>query len=288
MFLTRKIGNNGLFLIFAIVFFGSFADASADSLVAHWSLNEADYNNGNYLDTVAGLIAQPNGVPNFITGVRDEPNGAVMITLPTGWGLSQALGGDLSNGFSICLWADWNGNWQGTIDVDDLVVESNDPETEYVVTDALNADQGWQHIGITYDNTTVRVYLNGRLKLSEAGGLPPGSETVIEIGNSLREQIFNGAIDDIRLYDYPLSPTEIAQLICTPEYAPIGDVSGPYDVQDCMVDFYDLAGFPEHWLEYCIPPDCNYDFSGPYGIPDYTVNLYDLAEFSKHWLEIGW
>jgi hypothetical protein len=265
-----------------------------DDLVAHWSLNEADYD-GNYLDSVAGLIAQPNGVPNFITGVRDEPNGAVIITPSSGWGLSQAFEGDLStNGFTICFWVDWNGNWQGTIDVDDLVVESSESETEYVVTDALNADQGWQHIGITYDNNTVRVYLNGRLELSEAGELPAGYEAAIEIGNSLRQQILNGAIDDIRLYNYPLSQTEITQLAtgdenCIQQYSLEYDFSGPYGLPDCVVDLYDLAGFPDHWLENCIP-ECSleYDFSGPYGIPDYTVNLYDLAEFSKHWLSSGW
>ena len=64
----------------------------SEDLVAHWSLNKADYNNGNYLDTVAGYIAQPNGEPNFITGVRDEPNGAVMITSPQGGGYLRLLG----------------------------------------------------------------------------------------------------------------------------------------------------------------------------------------------------
>jgi hypothetical protein len=262
----------------------------SEGLVAHWSLNEADYNNSNYLDTVAGYIAHPNGEPNFITGVRDEPNGAVMINLSTGWALSQPFMGDLStNGFTICLWVNWNGNWEGTIDVNDLVVESSESETEYVVTNGLKADQRWQHICITYDNNDVQVYINGQLKLSEAGQLPAGNEAVIEIGNSLREQIFNGAIDDIRIYNYPLSQTEIAQLACIPEYAPIGDVTGPAGVPDCTVDVYDLKGLSEHWLESCIP-ECSleYDFSGPDGLPDYTVNFYDFAALSNHWLESGW
>ena len=208
--------------------------------------------------------------------------------------ISDFWGRLITNGFTICLWVNWNGNWEGTIDVNDLVVESSESETEYVVTNGLKADQRWQHVCITYDNNTVQVYLNGQLKLSEAGELPAGYEAVIEIGNSLQEQIFNGAIDDIRLYNYPLSQTEITQLVtgnenCIQEYASIYDVSGPYGVPDCTVDLYDLAGFSEHWLENCIP-ECSleYDFSGPAGLPDYTVNLYDLAEFSNHWLESGW
>ena len=265
----------------------------SNSLVAHWSLNEADYD-GNYLDTVAGLIAQPNGVPNFITGVRDEPNGAVMITLSTGWGLSEDFAFDVTGDFTICFWVDWNGDWQGTIDIDDLVVQSSESGTEYVVTNGLKADQRWQHVCITYDNSTVRVYLNGRLKLSEVGELPAGYEAAIEIGNSLRQQIFNGAIDDIRLYNHTLSQTEITQLAtgdenCIQQYSLEYDFSGPYDLPDCTVNLYDLVEFSKHWLENCIQQYClEYDFSGPDGIPDSVVNLYDLAEFSKHWLSSGW
>lgn len=263
-------------------------------LIARWSLNQTNYN-GNYLDSVAGYIAEPNGEPNFITGVRDEPNGAIMITSPSGWGLSQIFKGDLStNGFTICLWNKWNGNWQGTIDVNDLVVESTGSATKYTVIDGIKADQRWHNVCITYDNNSVRLYLNGQLKLSQAGKLPAGREAVIEIGNSLRQQIFNGDIDDIRLYNYPLNQTEITQLVtaninCILEYASIYDVSGPFGVPDCIIDSYDLAGFAVKWLENCTPEySLEYDFSGPSGIPDYTVNFYDFAVFSSHWLESGW
>jgi hypothetical protein len=266
----------------------------SEDLVAHWSLNEAAYDS-NYLDTVAGYIAHPNGEPNFITGVRNEPNGAAVMTSSTGWGISQALGSDFStNGFTICFWFKWNGNWEEMIDINDLVVESSGSEAEYIVTDGMRADQHWRHVCITYGDSIVRIYLNGRLRLAEVGELPGGAEAVIEIGNSLQQQIFNGAIDDIRLYNYPLSQTEITQLVtgnenCILEYALMYDVSGLYGVPDCTVDIYDLAGLAEHWLENCTP-ECNleYDFTGFYSLPDYTVNLYDLVGFANHWLENGW
>lgn len=263
------------------------------SLVAHWSLNEADYD-GNYVDTVAGYIAQPTGEPNFITGVRDEPNGAAMITLSSGWGLSETFAFDATGGFTTCFWVDWNGDWQEMISVDDLGVESRKTETEYIVTNALKADQRWQHVCITYENDELRVYLNGLLKMTESCDMPDANETTIAIGNNSEQQIFNGAIDDIRLYDYALSQTEITQLVtgdenCVQQYSLEYDFSGPYDLPDCTVNFYELAEFSKHWLESCIP-ECSleYDFSGPSGLPDNVVNLYDLAEFSKHWLESGW
>ena len=259
---------------------------------AHWTLNQADFND-DYIDTIAGYIAQPANEPNFITGVRDEPNAAVMINPSSGWGESETFAYDVTEGFSISFWADWNGDWEQTVDINDLIVESSEPETEYVVTNGLKADERWQHVCITYNNSTVRIYLNGLLKLSEAGEFQAGSEAVIEIGNSLREQIFNGAVDDIRLYNYPLSQTEITQLAtgeenCTGEYGLEFDFSGPYDVPDCVVDAYDLEEFSKHWLEDCASGyGQDYDFSGPGGVPDCLVNFYDLAEFCKHWLESG-
>ena len=278
-----------LFLTVSTVQAGPLPDGNNPS--AHWSLNQADFND-NYLDTIAGYIAQSANEPNFITGVREEPNGAVMISPSSGWGESQTFAFDVTAGFSICFWADWNGDWEQTVDINDLIVESSESETEYIVTYGLKADQRWQHICVTYDNSTVRIYLNGRLKLSEAGQFTSGSEAVIEIGNSLREQIFNGAVDDIRLYNYPLSQTEIIQLAtgnqdCTGQYGLEFDFSGPYGVPDCAVDLFDLTEFVNYWLDNLTPYILDYDFSGPAGLPDGVINFYDLSEFCIHWLESG-
>lgn len=277
-----------LFLTVSIVQAAPLPDGNEPS--AHWTLNEENYN-GDYIDNAAGYIARPANEPNFITGVFDEPNGAVMITSSSGWGVSQIFDFNMTEGFSVCLWADWNGDQEQTADINDLIVESN--ETEYTVTNGLKADERWQHICISYDNSTVRVYLNGVLKVSEAGEFQSGSEAVIEIGNSLREQIFNGDVDDIRLYNYALSQTEITQLAtgdedCTGEYGLEYDFTGPYGVPDCMVDFYDLEEFIGYWLDEFTAYGMEYDFSGPGGESDGAVNFYDLAVFFEYWLSNGW
>ncbi len=269
------------------------ARLTINHLAAHWSLNKADYD-GNYLDTVEGYIAQPTAEPNFIAGVRNEPNGAAMITSSSGWGLSEAFGVDLTKGFTICLWVNWNGDWQRTINVDDLVVESSESGAEYVVTNGLKANQRWQHVCITYEDGWLKVYLNGQLKMTESCEMSDAYEAAIAIGNDSEQQIFNGSIDDIRLYNYALSQTEITQLVtgeknCIREYSLEYDFSGPYGLPDCVVSLYDMAEFSNHWLENCIPEySLEYDFSGPYGVPDRVVDIYDLAEFSKHWLSSGW
>lgn len=277
-----------LFLTVSTVQGGPLPDGNEPS--AHWTLNQEDYD-GDYVDAIAGYIAQPVNEPNFVIGVRDEPNGAVMISPSSGWGVSETFDFNGTGGFSICFWADWKGDWEQTADINDLIVESN--ETEYAVTNGLKADERWQHICVSYDNSTVRVYLNGKLKLSEAGEFQAGSEAVIEIGNSLREQVFNGSFDDIRLYDYPLSQTEITQLVtgdenCTGEYGLEFDFTGPYGVPDCVVDLYDLEEFAGYWLDEFTAYGMEYDFGGPSGEADGVVNFYDLAVFSEYWLSNGW
>jgi hypothetical protein len=284
---TGTTGNIDYFLL------DDITPSDSNSLVAHWSLNVADYD-GNYLDTVEGYIAQPAAEPNFIAGVRNEPNGAVMITSSSGWGLSEAFGVDLTKGFTICLWVNWNGDWQGTINVDDLVVESSESGAEYVVTNGLKANQRWQHVCITYEDGWLKVYLNGQLKMTESCEMSDAYEAAIAIGNDSEQQIFNGSIDDIRLYNYALSQTEITQLVtadknCIRAYSLEYDFSGPYGLPDCVVSLYDMAEFSNHWLENGIPEySLEYDFSGPDGVPDHVVDIYDLAEFSKHWLSSGW
>jgi len=243
--------NKVLSFILLVVFLGLPAYAlGAMSLVAHWTLNEDDYD-GDYVDTVGSYIARPTGEPNFTTGVRDEQKGAVIITLSTGWGQSETFAFDPTAGMTVCLWVNWNGDWQTPVTSGDLVVESGD--SMFGVGYGIKADQRWQHVCVTYDGSMGRVYLNGQLKSYEVWELPSAGEAAIEIGNTNGQQILNGAIDDIRLYNYALSPEEIVQLVtgntnCTLEYASQCDVSGPYGVPDCIVNMYDLAEFFDHWL----------------------------------------
>ncbi|MGH2797258.1 MAG: LamG-like jellyroll fold domain-containing protein, partial [Thermoleophilaceae bacterium] len=69
----------------------------------------------------------------------------------------------------------------------------------------------WSHLAATYDGATLRLYVNG----VEAGivGRPGGiltSAGVLHIGgNSVWPEWFNGLIDEVRVYDRPLSQAEI-------------------------------------------------------------------------------
>jgi len=72
----------------------------------------------------------------------------------------------------------------------------------------------WYHLCYTYDGTTHRIYING----DEQGNATTAQETGVaqqfRIGNTARfgGQPMLGKVDDVRLYDRELSPTEVDQL----------------------------------------------------------------------------
>ncbi len=84
-------------------------------------------------------------------------------------------------------------------------------------SDSIIKPRTWYHVVFTYDGNTMCVYLNNRLagKQAYAGGyIPPHQNAYIgvQVGtdNSLRNW-FNGKIDEMKIYNYALSTTEIAK-----------------------------------------------------------------------------
>jgi hypothetical protein len=75
---------------------------------------------------------------------------------------------------------------------------------------ALNT---WSHVAVTYDSTFMRTYVNG-VQVGTAGASGPilTSNNPLRIGGDTvwPNEYFNGAIDEVRVYNRPLSASEIA------------------------------------------------------------------------------
>ncbi|MBN1506708.1 MAG: discoidin domain-containing protein, partial [Sedimentisphaerales bacterium] len=69
----------------------------------------------------------------------------------------------------------------------------------------------WAHVAFTFDGTTVRSYMNGTEVGSGAFAFGPKTDAAIFIGcdNGGGYNGFNGAIDDVRIYDNALTPDEV-------------------------------------------------------------------------------
>jgi hypothetical protein len=69
----------------------------------------------------------------------------------------------------------------------------------------------WSHLAATYDATTLRLYVNGVQVGSRAvsGALLTSTGALRIGGNSIWGEFFQGRIDEIRIYNRALTPTEI-------------------------------------------------------------------------------
>lgn len=99
----------------------------------------------------------------------------------------------------------------------------------------------WYHVAATIDGERVKIYVNGELDLDETQSETPVFSTEsVKIGtaNNASDLTFEGKLDELRLYNRALSPTEIKALY---EWAP-----GPlvyYDFnENSGINVYDKSG----------------------------------------------
>jgi hypothetical protein len=85
-----------------------------------------------------------------------------------------------------------------------------------LVTDSADgaSKNRWNHVIMTWDGSTKKVYINGLLKRTKyaPGSMDYSNKIGLYIGYDSETGYFNGVIDDIRIYNRVLSLDEMAQL----------------------------------------------------------------------------
>lgn len=244
------------------------ANLTVYGLIAHWTLDQdrSSYVDPNYfyLEEVAGNDAVVNGTPTFVTGADGTASHAIQITAGQGWALCPVLDPVKQSGqLTVSFWA----NWSETLGTkQDLLAESI--LAQLVDPNGLKADNHWQHICTIYDGSTGKLYVDGVLRDQSSWQLPSETDAAINIGiDSYEQNPFNGALDDVRIYNYALTTSEVAAIYnawnCSLEY----DFTGPDGLTDCTVDLYDLNYFAAQWL--------------------ILYNMEDFAGFAAEWLLSG-
>ena len=86
--------------------------------------------------------------------------------------------------------------------------------------DARQADpvNRWSHLALTYDGTALRLYVNGTQVSSRAmtGAILRTTDPLWIGGNHPYGEYFHGLIDEVRVYDRALSPSEVRAEMSTP------------------------------------------------------------------------
>ncbi|MCP3918988.1 MAG: LamG domain-containing protein [bacterium] len=97
----------------------------------------------------------------------------------------------------------------------------------------------WHHLGVTFDGNEVRLYLDGGLdSVHAAAGVILGTAAEsLTLGADFPggDEFFDGILDDVRLYDGPLSASDIASL---------AQIGGPVGTIYCSPALPNSTGLP--------------------------------------------
>ncbi|MCP4614680.1 MAG: LamG domain-containing protein [Planctomycetes bacterium] len=229
-----------IYLVSFVLAFGMVLTSPAQAgLIGWWRFNEGsgdsaqDSSGNNHDGTLLGTpewVAGPDGFGGALAfgpekcigvdcGVFDPTNGTGQFTITlwaywdgtgtfqhfitksTGWGADTMM-------FQYELWgAHTNATYTDRIGISYEPVGS--------VPFSIMPKNEWVHLAMTFDGTNTTLYVNG---VDEEGPKPfsigPDVDAQVEIGYSsvrpeLSERTFHGLLDEVRIYDYALTGTEI-------------------------------------------------------------------------------
>ncbi len=180
---------------------------------------------------------------------------------------------------TISAWVNWNGtsseseqvivgkdgDWRFGLDNSGKLGFHGESKNEITYTGGLTESSeplptsSWTHVAVTYNGRATTIYINGVNSGSkESIGNLSASSLKISIGSLLGEtSSFNGSIDDVKIFNYGLSGSEIDSLYRIVsghnKTKPVGlgtEVS-PYKI-NTLVNLSWLAQTPEAWDAYYI------------------------------------
>jgi hypothetical protein len=207
---------------------------STESIVAHWKLDEIEgaiaYDSVGDNDGIlyGNPIWQPMG--GMLDGALEFDGDDDYVDCGT-FNPSDATGQ-----LSICLWAKWNGlngRYQGLIgkrnswNVNNMMwqLETSrqisgkvmfEREGYAGVSGGILTEGDWDHWCVTFDGATAIIYRMGEEVNRGAFSFGSKTDAQVVLGGSNAANPFNGALDDVRIYDCALDENQIKSLISAP------------------------------------------------------------------------
>jgi hypothetical protein len=204
----RRATVSHLFTLAAVVAWASFAHAADDTAL---KLVNIDASNTGYIriPNSAGFSLQTFTLEAWVqrTGVgygqSTDPSGAAIIAKPR----------ENTSGSNI---ASWHLHWTNAGEIHFNLTHTPTSSGVYLLSPAVATPLARHHLAVSFDGATVREYIDGALVASAAWSLGTvyyGADDVLLGADNfsfgyLRR--FDGWIDDVRVWNYARSATEIA------------------------------------------------------------------------------
>lgn len=167
-----------------------------------------------------------------------------------------ACGTDTNNYWDFAPYASYGGN---DVARSEFRVSSNQRRYDFLFD--TNTDQ-WYFVTITNSDGTMKMYMDGEyLGTGDTFAMTDLTRIVAYIGKRIAGAdgdypMFNGRIDELKIYNYAMSTVEVAQVylgvmtsveyVCNEEIYDLGD----YDYDgNCRVDLADFVEIISRWLE---------------------------------------
>ncbi|MHC4252831.1 MAG: LamG-like jellyroll fold domain-containing protein, partial [Planctomycetota bacterium] len=276
----RALSENEARSIHELGLMGGGAREVTAGLVGWWKLDEAG---GNKAADASGRgnDGTVNGDPAFQPD-GGRVGGALKLD---GDGDSITIGNWDAPAFSITHWMKWDGGggiriivskdgrWDLWIEQGDLCLRRNGSITKF--GDYRPPVGTWVHLVVAYDGTNATLYVNGAYEGAGRFSMGGRPNATIRIGEKTNGGWgFNGALDDVRIYDRVLSGEEVAAIA-----GGGGAGGGEGYVPGLSAQYFERKGLEDANLK-LTRIDPVIDFSWGHGMPIPEVTT---SDFSVRW-----
>lgn len=126
-------------------------------------------------------------------------------------------------------WVSIGQGWQSSWDTAPMVwSKANGSYYDVVPTTGIQTGK-WYHVTLSVDNGTGTIYIDGKQTATGTVAAVIGKDTKIFLGVNAWDTPFNGAIDELKIYDRALSPAEIQAI--AGEITPGSGIDNPQTVK---------------------------------------------------------
>lgn len=294
LYTIRFVANDGSAYSFKDI---DIAVSEVPDLLGHWKLDDAEgmtaidssvlQNNGSLRGNTTWIEGVAGGALE-LNGVGSDVNSDFLLNIPA-WTISCWVKGDSAptdgvNDGPIYRRANFQINWDHRSSDFRGAAGLSVDGTWYPASFGELQGGIWYHLSATYDGEVLRAYKNGVLitENTDPSGSPDPEIAPLIIGNGA----FNGAIDDVRIYQRELTLEEIGELSINQAPSALSqslETTEDQALENIVLDFNDPDDGPEPYFIDIIAPPQHGSLLGPVSnltyAPDTGFNGQDYFDF---------